>query len=199
MFDRLGKIIERRWQAILVVWGLALLAALGMHRKWYDTLFHVNVPTWKTVSKDGEFSFLPNEMQSLVGEQLLAKAFPEDLLKSSVVIIVRRYKQPIRPEDEEFIEEVLKPGLEKIRDDPKLNLDRDLQIMTFSDKRAGRLLVSDDHEASLVIMPLKSEFLEWHNLPIIERVEKLLYVELPNDPENRIPPGLDLAMSGSAT
>ncbi|HLJ11706.1 MAG TPA: MMPL family transporter [Planctomycetaceae bacterium] len=199
MFDRLGKIIERRWQAILVVWGLALLAALGMHRKWYDTLFHVNVPTWKTVAKDGEFSFLPNEMQSLVGEQLLAKAFPEDLLKSSVVIIVRRYKQPIRPEDEEFIEEVLKPGLEKIRDDPKLNLDRDLQIMTFSDKRAGRLLVSDDHEASLVIMPLKSEFLEWHNLPIIERVEKLLYVELPNDPENRIPPGLDLAMSGSAT
>ena len=198
MFERLGKFIERRWPFVLVFWAIALLAAIGVHpMKWYSSkcpdLMH-------EVAQDGEFSFLPPNMQSLLGEQLLANAFPEDLLKSSVVIVVRRYHQPIRPEDMEFIEQVLKPRLEKIRDEQ--NLGSELQIMTPNDPRIGRLLVSDDKEACLVIMPLKSEFLEWGNLRVIGWVEWLLYDDLPSDKvegNSLIPPGLDLAMSGSAT
>jgi len=196
MFERLGKFVERRWPFVLVFWAIALLAATGVHQKWYGP----NVPTLHEVAQDGEFSFLPRNMQSLLGEQLLANAFPEDLLKSSVVIVVRRYHQSIRAEDLEFIEDVLKPRLEKIRDEQ--NLGSELQIMTPNDPRIGRLLVSDDKEACLVIMPLKSEFLEWGNLRVIGEVEWLLYNELPNDKvdgNSLIPPGLDLAMSGSAT
>jgi RND superfamily putative drug exporter len=195
MFERLGKLVERRWRTILVLWGLAFLASLGVHRHWYGD----RIPTWKKVAKDGEFSFLPPDMQSLRGEQLLGDAFPEDLLKSSVVIVVRRYKQ-LQEDDLRFIEEVLKPRLEKVREEQ--GLDPELQIMTPEDKRGGKLLVSQDQEAALVIMPLKSEFLEWGNLAIIERIEKLLYQELPGGAgshESLIPPGLNMAMSGSAT
>ena len=142
MFEWLGKIIERRWQVILLLWGGALLAAMGVHQKWYNRLLGAQIRTFNEVAKDGEFAFLPAQMQSLLGEQLLAKAFPEDLLKSSVVIVVRRKDQPLQPEDEAFIEDVLKPRLEAIRD--KWELGRDLQIMTFKDPRGGRLLVSDD-------------------------------------------------------
>jgi RND superfamily putative drug exporter len=196
MFERLGKFVERHWKAILVAWGLAFVATLGVHRQWYGT----RIPTWRAVAQDGEFSFLPSDMQSLLGEQLLADAFPEDLLKSSVIIVMRRYKQPIRQEDKDFIEEVLKPELEKIL--VAHNLDPAQQIMTPRDQKGGKLLISKDEEAALVVIRLKSEFLEWGNLAIIEKVDRLLDEELKKiDPvthQSRVPPGLDLAMSGSA-
>jgi RND superfamily putative drug exporter len=199
MFERLGKSIERRWQVILVLWTIALLAAMGVHKGWYNRAFGWKIPNFKAVAEGGEFAFLPSEMQSLVGEQMLARAFPGDLLKSSVVIVVRRYRQPIRPEDYAFIEDVLRPELEKIRDE--LPLSSSLQIMTFKDVRGGKLLISDDESASLVIMPLEKEFLDWKNVPVIERVERLLYVDLQEDPvthKSLVPTGLKLAMSGSA-
>ncbi|HEY2252679.1 MAG TPA: hypothetical protein VGH74_16510, partial [Planctomycetaceae bacterium] len=114
MFEWLGKIVERRWQAILILWGAALCAAIGIHAEWYNRLFGAQIKTFNQVATDGEFAFLPPRMQSLLGEQLLAKAFPDDLLKSSVVIVVRRQDQPLQPEDEAFIEETLKPRLEAI-------------------------------------------------------------------------------------
>ena len=204
MFDWLGKIIERRWQVILVLWGVAVLAALGVHQEWYNRLFGLHVKTFNQVAIDGEFGFLPPQTQSLLGEQLLAKAFPDDLLKSSVVIVVWRQDQELQPEDEAFIEKLLKPRLEAIRD--KHNLGRELPIilpiMTFKDPKGGQVLVSKDKVASLVVMPLRSEFLEWGNRPIIEDVEKLLGTELADDPathKSLIPTGLGLAMSGSAT
>jgi RND superfamily putative drug exporter len=200
MFEWLGKIIERRWQVILILWGLALLAALGVHREWYNRLFGTHIKTFTQVAKDGEFAFLPPQMQSLLGEQLLAKAFPKDLYKSSVVIVVRRLGQPLQPEDETFIEDVLKPRLEAIQDELKLG--RELEIVTFKSPKGGQLLVSEDQEASLVIMPLNREFLEWGNVPVITRIEKLLDAELSDDPvthKSLIPTGLGLAMSGSAT
>jgi putative drug exporter of the RND superfamily len=204
MFDRLGKAVERRWKLILLGWCVALTAALGLHHGWINRLgwLPVHVPKWREVAEDGEFSFLPPNTQSLVGERLLATAFPDDLLKSSVVIVVQRYQQPLLPEDEQFIETVLKPRLEAIRDE--LVGDPSLEVRTFSNPTAGRLLVSRDQEASLVIMPLKSEFLEWKNKPVIDRIEELLYSQLTTemDPETGqrvLPLGLDLAMSGSAT
>ncbi|MSR57473.1 MAG: MMPL family transporter [Planctomycetaceae bacterium] len=201
MFESLGKFVERRWQVILVCWAVALLAALGVLNGWYARI-GLPVPTWREVAQDGEFAFLPPEVQSLAGEGLLAEAFPDDLLKSSVVIVVRRYQQKILPVDEQFIENVLKPRLEKIRDE--LLGDPSLDVRTFKNAAAGPLLVSQDREASLVILPLKSEFLEWRNKPIIDRIETLLYTELPAeiDPETQkgvIPTALTLAMSGSAT
>lgn len=197
MFERLGKLIERRWQTILVLWLFAFVAALGVHLHWYGD----KVPTFKQVATDGEFSFLPTDMQSLVGERLQAEAFPDDPLKSIVVVVVWRFKQQLIDEDLDFIEDALKPGLERIKTEQ--NLDPKLEIYTPRSPHKGKLLVSEDREAAMVVMPLKSEFLEWGNLRVIESVEKLLYTDLKkNDPETHkslIPPGLFLSMSGSAT
>jgi RND superfamily putative drug exporter len=195
MFERLGKFIERRWPLVLGFWAIAVLAATGVHQKWYGP----RVPALNDVAQDGEFAFLPRDSQSVVGEQLLASAFPKDLFKSMVVIVVRRWYPELLPEDMEFIDDVLKPRLEKIRDD--LNLGKDLEVLTPSDTRLGKMLISDDKKACLVIMPLKSEFLEWGNAEPIGWIEWLLYEDLrkPVDGKSLIPPGLDLAMSGSAT
>lgn len=205
MFERLGKLVERRWQVILVLWGIALLGATAVHTGWFNRLgwLPFRVPTWMDVAKDGEFAFLPNEMKSLVGERLLATAFPEDLLKSSVVIVVGRDKRPLRTADELFIENVLKPRLEAIRDE-LIDDPTTLEVRTSKNPTVGPLLVSRDKEASLVIMPLKNEFLSWGNKPVVDRVENLIDKVLPNerDPatgKGVVPAGLYLAMSGSAT
>lgn len=210
MFERLAKSVERHWKLVLILWGVLVLGALGVAHQWFNAGFErlglpYHVQTWKDGAEDGEFGFLPPEVQSLAGEGLLARAFPEDLLKSSVVIVVRRWKNPLTPEDERFIEEVIKPRLEKIRDNPDLIAEADRQeVLTFKDQAKGRLLVSEDKEASLVILPLKSEFLQWSNKPIIKDVEELIYTKLPNETQPGTnkgikPPGLDLAISGSAT
>src|SRR5262245_16885936 len=197
MFERLAKFVDRHWRMILGGWVLAFLGATALHAGWFNRLhlFPFKVPTWRDVAEDGEFAFLPPDVQSLAGERLLAEAFPEDLLKSSVVIVVRRYKNPLLPVDEEFIEEVLKPKLEEIQHELIDNPADRLDVRTLRDKSAGSLLVSQDQTATLVILPLKTEFLEWGNRPIIDRIEKLLDNDLPRE----IPPGLDLKMSGSAT
>ncbi|RPI81125.1 MAG: MMPL family transporter, partial [Planctomycetaceae bacterium] len=204
MFVLLGNAVTRHWKLVLGFWCLLFLAALGLHNSWYNRLGLTTrpIPTWDQVAQDGEFKFLPETMQSLVGERLLADAFPDDLLKSSVVIVVRRYQRQLDEEDYQFIREFLAPRLEEIRD--KLIGDASLEVKTPDNRVVGPLLLSAEGEACIVVMPLKSEFLEWSNQPVIDRIEKLLEVELKGVVNSEtgkplVPPGLDLAMSGSAT
>lgn len=196
MFHNLGKIVERWWPGILVAWFVLMVAATCSLNGWINrfNLFDRKIPTWTEVSTDGEFMYLPADMQSLVGEKLLATAFPSDLLTSSIVIVVRRESRPLVEKDEKFIEEVLRPRLEEIREREGSLISR---IKTFKDPLMGKLLESEDGKASLVILALTSEFLQWRNRPTIEQIEKLLYTDLPR--EQKIPLGLDLAMSGTAT
>ncbi len=196
MFERLGKLVERHWPAILVLWLIAFLAGLGVHLRWYGK----GVPNFREVATDGEFTFLPPDMQSLVGERLQASAFPDDLLRSIVVVVVWRHNKDLLEEDYAFIENVLKPGLEKVREDH--HLDPKLKIITPKSPRGGKLLKSEDQQAAMVLMQLKSEFLEWGNQKVIDSIEKLLYTNLKSDTTagtSRIPRGLFLSMSGSAT
>ena len=196
MFQKLGTLVDRWWPGILVIWFLLLVAGKGCLSGWINNLplFGHRVPSWIEVSQDGEFAYLPANMQSLVGEKLLATAFPKDLLTSSVVIVVRRESHPLVERDEQFIEEVLVPRLEQIREQEGSLISR---IKTFKDPLMGKLLVSEDKKASLIILALTSEFLQWANRPTVEKIEKLLYTDLKH--EHKVPPGLDLAMSGTAT
>lgn len=204
MFQFCGKIVERWWQVILIFWLALFVGSVFVLQGWINKFDWIGwkVPRWLEVARSGEFDYLPKEMQSLVGEKLLATAFPSDLLKSSVVIVVRRESRPlVKPgertawpqSDEEFIEETLKPRLEAIRDEKGSFIS---DVKTFTDPLMGRLLVNQDERASLVIVALTTEFLEWRNLPTVEKIEKLLK-ELVDRKE--VPPGLDLAMSGTAT
>ncbi len=105
MFGTLGNLISRHWKATLIIW-LILFAGI----QWL-------APNWKDVALDGEFDHLPKEMDSIQGEKRFGEAFPEDLLASSVVIVVRRESGKLTDGDMSFIENDLRAGLEKIWDE----------------------------------------------------------------------------------
>ena len=47
-------------------------------------------PKWDEVTHDGDLAYMPAEMPSVGGEDLLRRAFPEDLAKSEFVLIMAR-------------------------------------------------------------------------------------------------------------
>lgn len=107
---------------------------------------------------------------------------------------------------------VRKPSLDPADDAPAESDLKSITIRTLSDKSVGRLLTSNDQQASLVLIELPTEFLDGRNQPLIAKIEKLIghldrhgkrqAGELHSEalpPTERVPPGLDLALSGSAT
>jgi RND superfamily putative drug exporter len=199
LFENLGSAVERRWRLCLIVWLVAVVWGLGTARGLF-TEWGYPIPKFKDLVEDGEFAYLPSNMPSLVGERLMAKAFPDDLLMSSVVVVARRETQPLVHEDDAFIEDVLRPRLTALQE---ANPDLVVSVNSARDARMGKLLVSDDRKASLVIVALKSEFLDFGNKPTIEAIEAILdTVRKEIDPETklpRMPAGLELALSGTAT
>jgi RND superfamily putative drug exporter len=78
-----------------------------------------------------------------------------------------------------------------------------LRVRTFRDKSLGRLFESKDNKASLVKVELKADFLNKSNRHIIRKIEQLvggndLGQTASLHRERLIPPGLNLALSGSA-
>ncbi len=195
MFRLLGQFVVRCWPFLLSGW-IVLLAVIWL-----------KAPTWDDVVEDGEFAFLPKDCPSRLGEELFKQAW-DDSLASRVVIVVRR-KRPesgLLEKDKSFIDEVLKPRIEEIAEefgglahDAEESSDELIisRVRTFSDKSIGRLLVSEDNRASLVVVELTTEFLNRKNAPVIERIERLIGKDLHR--ERKIPPGLELATSGEAT
>jgi len=204
MFRVLGNTVVRYWQIFLTCWVMALVG------------ISYAAPEWSTVVQNGEFAFLPKDSPSLLGEKLFKRAFPDDLLASSIVIVVRREHgdQGLTPEDLNFIEKKLKPQLQKIADaDPteepktkntsdedssetKTNSSNISRIRTYTDKAIGDLLQSEDDKASLVIAELSTEFLDQSNGKTVESIENLIQDD---EFKKTIEPGLDISLSGIAT
>jgi putative drug exporter of the RND superfamily len=199
MFRVLGNTVVRYWQIILACWVLAVAGISFV------------APEWSTVVQNGEFAFLPGDSPSLLGEKLFKRAFPDDLLASSIVIVVRREHgdQGLRPADLKFIEDQLKPQLEKIavneggfateKNTPGIssktsNISR---IRTYTDKSIGNLLQSEDNKASLVIVELSTEFLDQSNAKTVADIENLIQHD--TEFKKSIEPGLDITLSGIAT
>jgi len=204
MFPRLGQVVTANWRWVLAIWAVLFAASLALHHRGYDRWLGPGaIKNWRDVAQDGEFTFLPAEMQSLTGEKLLGESFPEDLLKSSVVVVVRRYQQPLEEDDYAFVRDVLIPGLrERIRQ-PGEEDGPALEIRSPEDRLMGPLLRNERGDACLVIVPLRDEFLAWANVPVIAGIESWLTRDLTErqtaDGKPVIPAGLDLALSGSAT
>jgi putative drug exporter of the RND superfamily len=103
MFDRLGHFVSRQWRPLLVGWILALGVL------WYIA------PPLKTVLHDGDFSFLPKDLPSVQAEQLFRKAFANDLLKSSIVVVAQRETATgLSDDDKTYIDEKLVPRLREV-------------------------------------------------------------------------------------
>jgi RND superfamily putative drug exporter len=215
MYHPLGETVSRRPWLIVITW-VAILGGLLTF-----------APRPQEISKDGVFTFLPYDSPSRQAERFFREAFPieegktdnqqsqQDPLGSNIVVVVQRedQKSGLTEADRKFVEEQLKPQLELLRETTPEGRGsaegRDFHelppgkrrvrsIWTASHPRTGPLLDSDDGRATLVVMELNGEFLDYGNELVISRVEDLLQ-RVKSDPKLSPPAGLDLAMSGSAT
>lgn len=212
MYHRLGEAVSRRPWPILVVWASLLTALL------------VWGPKPQAISRDGVFSFLPPDSPSLAAERMFRESFPtegdgsgeatqQDPLGSNIVIVIRREDQRagLSEADRDFVFDVLKPRLEQIRLTTPAGRQTEIGNLEFKElpvgerrvrsiwmsdhPRMGPLLDSPDGHSTLIVMELNGEFLDYGNKLAITRVEELLRsTEL----QQKIPAGLDLAISGSA-
>jgi len=217
MFDRLGDKISRfPW---LVVFGwFAILAIL----LW-------KAPGKEQVSKDGVASFLPPYSQSIIADGVYREAFfpqgedesqaeevqkdQEDPAGSSVVVVVRRtdIATGLTDADKEFVERVLEPKLLELQEttpegqpNPEVTefpvlppeKRRIKKISSRTDSRISPLLDSEDGKATLIRITLRGEFLHYGNMLAIRRIEDVLKSE---DVQKKLPAGLQMAISGSAT
>src|SRR5690349_13966475 len=100
MFERLGKLAARHWIAVIAVWAFIFIFTL------------VIAPAWDSVVEDGEFRYLPTNMQSRNAQGVFEQAFNRDLLGCSIVVVVARDGRrdgKLDDEDRAFIEDTLKP------------------------------------------------------------------------------------------
>ncbi len=87
MFVHVGQWIARHWPWVIGAW-LMLAVAL-----------HVVAPRWDQITHDGDLAYLPERMPSVQGEKLLRAAFPNQLSKSTVAIVLERSGGALEPED----------------------------------------------------------------------------------------------------
>ncbi len=138
-----------------------------------------------------------------------------DPLGSNIVIVLQREDliEGLTAEDRKFVTEVIEPGLRVIQSHTGDGFDSDplpeipgppiaakdqiiRGVWTFSDSRIGPLLDSEDGCSTLVLVELKSEFLNRGNKLVLSRIQDLLNSKKVQAAQ---PAGLDVAQSGSAT
>jgi putative drug exporter of the RND superfamily len=205
LFSRLGDIAARKAAFIVVAWLLVLAVSLAVAPRWVD------------VVQNGEFAFLPEDTASRIAETDFLNAFPHDILASSLVVVVRREHgtDGLTDEDRSFVSSVLIPELHRLAglpfgadsdsdtssdSEPERRLVQD--IKWFEDRRIGDLLISEDGQATLVVMDLTTEFLDQANAPLVASVEDFLerLTRIPADGNpSSLPGGLEAVVSGSAT
>jgi putative drug exporter of the RND superfamily len=199
MFARLGRIVARGWIAWLVAWVL-LFAALRAY-----------APPLASVTRAGEFDFLPPDVSSRRGQEVLESAFPGAASGSSVLLVVYRNGEKLRPADRQFVQNVLAPRLESLQEPgPTTNpTDRDptksskpaqerpivSRVRTADERGMGPLLDSNDGKATLVVAELQTDFLSNRAVPLVGRIDEA--VQLLRQ-QHLLPDGLNIAETGSA-
>ncbi|MCA9086634.1 MAG: MMPL family transporter [Planctomycetaceae bacterium] len=204
LFRTLGHLAARRPSAVIVVWMVVLTACLA------------TAPEWSSVVENGEFAFMPKDSPSVIGDQLFRDTFPDHSVSSSVVLVIERTtpSEGLLPEDHLFIENVLVPGLRRVVGLPEhmnefpadapVPANMPLRKLSYrGSDNIGGLYDSPDGQSSLIVLELKTEFLDQGNERLIADVEHFLsaqrYVPV-NDPEHApIPAGLRISFSGTAT
>lgn len=188
---------------MLGTWAVVLLVSLLL------------APDWNSVVENGEFAFLPESSPSRVAEEYFNRTFPEKSLASTVALVLRRETSSdgLLDKDKAFIRDVLVPnlrsivGFEEEQDKPADGKEAGnhpivTKLQWFGGNRhTGDLYESDDGKASLIVLELRTEFLDQANEGLIVDVEEFLKsLRLkPDGHEFAIPKGLDVAFSGSAT
>lgn len=213
MFSVLGHFVCKWWAALLGAWVVTLVA------------LSVTAPKLEDVVQTGEFAFLPAGSPSLVSEQLLREAFPQNRVGSSLVILATRNDgEPLTETDLDLLEpesnaesaastghlrDVLveiatrfgpfqdgeaDESAETAAETPEAGAGTGLKngtphradshageepgmvsaIRSPRDKSVGKLLRSADQRAALMLLDLRREFMDIHNVPLVAAVESAI-------------------------
>ena len=208
LFKSLGDLAAHKAVLILLGWT-ALLAVCT----WA-------APDLSEVAQNGEFKFLPEDAASRVAEAKFKEAFPDDLAQSNIVLVVSREQgEGLLPEDYEFLSKWVIPELRRIAGLPTVEESSEVAedpiaaeaaakarvahgIDSFEDKRVGEMYISDNKQATSIVLSLRTEFLDQSNSNLVDVVETFVnkLKHTPTDTnEPSLPAGLEIALSGTAT
>jgi len=132
MFARLGSLVSRHWLLIILGWLVLVVTLRSI------------APRWDDVTHDGDLAYLPDRVPSMVGERLLAEAFPENRSKSQIVLMVARRDEPLRSAHLKIADRLALPylnalgavRLEKARQDPVRDIIADRQANSWAELAA---------------------------------------------------------------
>ena len=208
LFKSLGDLAAHKAVVILLGWISLLVVCI-----WA-------APDLSEVAQNGEFAFLPEAAASRVAEAKFKAAFPNDLNQSNIVLVVRREQdEGLQPEDYDFLSQSVIPELHRIAGLPtaeESDADTDDEIASaatttariaqaidsFEDKRVGDLYISDNKQATSIVVSLRTEFLDQSNTDLVDKIEALVN-KLKHTPTNTdepsLPAGMEIALSGTAT
>ena len=200
MASWMGNFVSRHSWLIVAAW---LTAWIGLR---------LTAPDFDRLTKSGEFVFLPDSMPSRLAEDLMNRAFPGRQTTSSIVVVAHRESGAgLTDDDNSFIDDSLRPRLEKLRDklnkaieQPSARAGKEAiksepflgEIHSYSDPGIGKLLVSEDHTTSLITMDLNRDFMDTANWKAVDGVASELK-ELQES--GKTPEGLSVGLTGSAT
>ncbi|MFN8707163.1 MAG: MMPL family transporter [Planctomyces sp.] len=104
IFGRLGELAAKRAPFLAGAWLIVLILSVSLS------------PEWTSVIQNGEFAFLPETSPSRQAEANFRSAFPDDVLASSLVLVVRRESSAdgLTDADRAFISDVLVPDLHQL-------------------------------------------------------------------------------------
>ncbi len=173
MFSWLGKLVARHWVVVLLVW-VAAVGGLKIGQR-FDLL-----PQWNDVTRDGDLAHLPSQVTSRRGTQLLRAAFPDDLAKSQIVVVVARAEERLTAADLALVGRLADAFRSKIGELPILD------VWTYRTAVVGRKLRSSDRRAALIVLQLSNELMATDNIRVLAAVQQLLDAELTDAPTGRI-------------
>jgi RND superfamily putative drug exporter len=184
MFHFLGKTVARFWPIFLVAWVFLLV--------WSKCC----APGWDAATSGLQIAMLPPDAPSRQADQLFREAFPGRSAGSNIVLVLWRDQGELNDDDEDFIAGVLTDRLWQLAEPTDDEPSPISNIRTLADPGAGALLVSPDRKATLAVAEVKSSFENPRVRPAVAQVESLVK-QLRE--EKRVPDGLHVAITGSAT
>ena len=181
LFRPLGDLIARRWLTVLSAWIVVVAGAA-----WF-------APDWDQITLDGDFAYLPDSRTSVRGQRLLAEAFPDQAVRSQVVLIVARDHGVLDGPDYDLAD--LLAAEFAPSSDPANPV---IGVLSYNSEVLGDKHISppgDKGQATLVVLQLRTELSALGNRAFM----RSLYARLGElRQEANFPEGLQLAVTGSA-
>lgn len=225
MYRLLGNSVIRLWPAILLGWVIALVALKLSAPNWQDVIeegeFAFLPDEMPSLAGERQYeeawgepfasniALVVRRERTKLNEQ--DRDFIVNVLKPRLVDIVDRIGLP-EPSDQAAVSDAKAEGADEPPTDAatdeelakKLRTELENKIKTFDTTGWQKILDSTDGTATMVVINLKTEFFNARNIPLIDAIADL--IERDGELHQRdasgkspVPPGLELALSGSAT